>query len=508
MNSLLVSIITPSYNQAPFIRSTIESVLNQDYPNLEYIIMDGGSTDNTASIAQEFAGRLRFISERDRGQAHAINKGFRLAKGEVVAWLNSDDLILPGAVSHAARAFERMPTLGAVFGEGYLIDRDGNVKSRFPPTEHFNLWKLIYLWDPILQQTVYFRRSVVEEVGFLDESLNWGLDWEFLIRIGKRYPIEYIPEYMGCLREYEDAKTFSGGYRRFRELAAIMRRHSGVRYPPGYFVYGLETYQNIICRYIPFHSLRKIISNAAYRGIAYVIRECQGLYPDGWAGAYVQYMLPPGKGGIRITGFIPDHEALHGQSLEIICDGAMAARCELQAGEFLIDVACERDETEVPVYIEIKASKLFVPSQVGMTEDNRRLAYMLRTIEWAERPPPKLGIYEDGWTSDYVRYTLPAGNGRIRIKGFLPDITSLRGQILEVICNGLPVARDELQAGEFQIEFACQEQDPASPIHLEIKASKAMMPSKIGMNADTRKLAYMLRGIDWVDGAPVARSAL
>jgi Glycosyltransferases involved in cell wall biogenesis len=136
LNHPLVTVVTPSYNQGRFIRATIESVLSQDYPNVEYIIMDGGSKDETASVAAEYAGRLTFISERDRGQSHAINKGFQMAKGEIVSWLNSDDTILPGAISHAAAAFEKNPSLGAVYGEGYLIDYDGNVKSGSRPPSH------------------------------------------------------------------------------------------------------------------------------------------------------------------------------------------------------------------------------------------------------------------------------------------------------------------------------------------------------------------------------------
>src|SRR5947209_1478650 len=102
----LVTIVTPSFNQGRFIRQTIESVLSQDYPHIEYVIMDGGSTDETASVAAEYSDRLTFFSEADHGQSHAINKGFRMARGEVVSWLNSDDVILPGAVAHAVKAFE------------------------------------------------------------------------------------------------------------------------------------------------------------------------------------------------------------------------------------------------------------------------------------------------------------------------------------------------------------------------------------------------------------------
>jgi glycosyltransferase involved in cell wall biosynthesis len=182
----LVTIVTPSYNQGHFVRATIESVLSQNYPDIEYIVMDGGSRDETANIAAEYSSRLKFISEKDRGQSHAINKGFRMARGEVISWLNSDDTILPGAVEHAVQAFERRPNVGAVYGEGYLIDYAGAVKGRFPATEPFNLWKLVHLSDYVLQQTLYFRKQVIEELGYVDESLHWGMDWDILIRIGKR----------------------------------------------------------------------------------------------------------------------------------------------------------------------------------------------------------------------------------------------------------------------------------------------------------------------------------
>jgi len=386
MKQPLVSIVTPSYNQGRFIRETIKSVLNQDYPNIEYIIIDGGSTDETASVAQEFISRLTFISEKDRGQAHAINKGFKLARGEIFFWLNSDDVILPGAVTRVVRSFEERPDLGAVYGEGYLIDLFGNIKSRFPTTEPFNLWRLIYLWDPILQQTAYFRRTAIEEISLLDESLYWGLDWDLLIRIGKRYPIQYIPEFLGCLREYDEAKSFSGGHRRFRELVRIMRAHTGVRYPPAYFYYGIDTYQNIISRYIPFRRARRALFKLACNLIIYISREAQGLYNDGWATGSLQYMLPASKGkkNIRIVGWLPDYPLLEQQSLQVTCNGTTIARRRVPFGDFQIDITPETCAPELPVRIEIKASKILVPARLELSTDNRKLAYMLRTIEWTD----------------------------------------------------------------------------------------------------------------------------
>jgi len=387
VNCPLVTIVTPSYNQGRFIRATIESVLAQDYAKIEYIIMDGGSTDETAAVVSEYSGRLKWISEKDQGQSHAINKGFQMAKGEVASWLNSDDVILPGAVSHAVRAFERNPRLGAVYGEGYRIDIDGNVKGRFLATEPFNLWKLVYLSDYILQQSTYFRREIFEEVGFVDEDLHWGMDWDLFIRIAKRYPIEYIPEYMGCIREYATAKSYAGGGKRFRELAMIMRRHCNTRYPPAYVNYGLETYCSIVCNWIEKMTPKGM--EYLSRQIRWAVRavpdqiimrtlNAQGLYSDGWAGPKLQYMLGPGSGTVVMRGSSPHFgRGSRKQVLAIRCGVRETATFALPPGDFEfafnVPVVSARD----PVNFQLRASRWF------LSKDFRRLAYKLKSITWA-----------------------------------------------------------------------------------------------------------------------------
>ena len=378
----LVTIVTPSYNQGRFIRATIESVLTQDYPAIEYIIMDGGSTDETAAIASEYKDRLTFISEPDRGQSHAINKGFRMARGDIVSWINSDDIILPGAVGHAVRALILHPRVGAVYGEGYTIDRDGNITGRFPATEPFNLWKLIYLSDYILQQTVYFRRSVLNEVGYLDEQLNWGMDWDLLIRVGKKYPMAYVPEYMGSLREYDAAKTFSGGFQRIWELATIMRRHGQVRFAPGMFTYGLETLHRKLSILIPIPVMRRAIDILFNKTIGKIHRDAQGLYPDGWAGPLVRYMLPAGSGPVRICGSLPEGiSELRGQVISVESRGRVLARKAAAPGSFEIEFEDSASDRASPLSFEVKASRAFVPSRCGMGPDNRHLAFILTRIE-------------------------------------------------------------------------------------------------------------------------------
>ncbi|MGA3238706.1 MAG: glycosyltransferase family 2 protein [Bryobacteraceae bacterium] len=387
----LVTVVTPSYNQGNFIRATIESVLSQAYPSVEYIIMDGGSTDETASVVKDYASRLTFISEKDRGQSHAINKGFRMARGSILAWLNSDDVYLPGAIRNGVEGFSRDPAPGAVYGEGYLIDREGKITCRFPHTIPVNLWRLTHVSDYILQQSVYFRKDVLDEVGYLDEDLHYAMDWEILIRIGKKHPLGYIPEYMGCLREYAEAKSSSGGARRVREIRDMLRRHTDRYLPPGYIVYGLDTHHEIWCERIrrtamlrPIAGkLQSLVKLAAGLTICYMDRYSQGLYTDGWAGPVLRYMLHPGSGPLIVEGTVPAWgKAFRGQKLSIVANGRTLGRFPLAAGDFSIQVELPPDLAGQLLRLRIKASRWIIPSGFTLQGDHRRLAYLVKGIRW------------------------------------------------------------------------------------------------------------------------------
>lgn len=391
----LVTIVTPSFNQGRFIRATIESVLSQDYPNIEYLIMDGGSTDETAAVVKDYASRVTFLSEKDRGQSHAINKGFQRANGLVVAWLNSDDLLMPGAVSTAVRVFREKPATGAIYGEGYLIDLDGNITRRFPCTEPLNLWKLVHLSDYILQQTVFFRRDVIRELGYLDESLHYTMDWDIFIKIAARWPLEYVPEYMGCLREYPEAKSSAGGVPRVREIAAVLRRHTGMRLPPGAIVYGLETYHKIWCEKIAAYTpgflnpvsrlLQGGVTAAAGRVIGQTILHSQGLYSDGWAAPVLHYMLPQGHGHLSIEGTVPYRfRRLRGQTLAIECNGTRLGRFLLPSGKFRLQVQVPEQYQGRTLKLRLRARRWMVRSRIPLWGDRRRLAYKLAGIRWSE----------------------------------------------------------------------------------------------------------------------------
>lgn len=205
----LVSIITPSFNQAAFIKQTIESVLMQDYPHIEHIVVDGGSTDGTLAILQQYSHlgeRFRFVSEPDRGQSHAINKGLKMARGEIIGWLNSDDTYFPGAVRKAVGALLAHPDWGVVYGKGLHIDENNNILYPYIWME-FDRRKLFHL-NLICQPAAFLRKSAFEAVGGVDEEHDWCMDYDLWNRISLHYPIGWIEEFLGNSRLYSACKTF------------------------------------------------------------------------------------------------------------------------------------------------------------------------------------------------------------------------------------------------------------------------------------------------------------
>lgn len=205
-NPPLISIITPSFNQAEFLERTIVSVLSQNYPNIEYGIIDGKSTDGSLEIIKKFKKDLAwFVSEKDQGQADAINKGFKRVKGEFVAWLNSDDEFQPGAVSAAVRAFENNPEAVIVHGDVLAVDASDKVTNRI----NYGGWGLpgLMKFQIIGQPAVFMRRSMLNKVGFLDTTYHLLLDHQLWLRLGQMGNIVHIQEPWAKARFHEHAKN-------------------------------------------------------------------------------------------------------------------------------------------------------------------------------------------------------------------------------------------------------------------------------------------------------------
>lgn len=179
-----ISIVTPSYNQAEFLERAILSVLNQNYPNLEYIIIDGGSNDRSVDIIKKYEKYLSYwVSEKDKGQSNALNKGFALASGEIMGWLNADDIYLPQTFQEVENAFKKNPQAGIVFGDHYVIDKNDNI-LRKQLALNFSLKHLKYEGMLFNIQAAFWREEVHNRFGNFDESLHFTMDYDMMLRLG------------------------------------------------------------------------------------------------------------------------------------------------------------------------------------------------------------------------------------------------------------------------------------------------------------------------------------
>jgi glycosyltransferase involved in cell wall biosynthesis len=246
---LKISIITPSYNQAKYIERTIKSILNQDYKDVEYIIIDGGSTDGTLDIIKNYQSRIIWVSEMDNGQSNAINKGLRLATGEIITFINSDDTYEPNSFKEVINFFENNPDKKWVYGKCRIIS-ENDKEIRKPITFYKNLLLKNYSYSKLLsenfisQPATFWRKDIINEIGYLNENEYFCMDYEFWLRIGEKYDPGVIDEYLANFRLHTMSKSGSNNKKQFQDELRLAKKF-GTKHPISVFLHKLNYFKII-----------------------------------------------------------------------------------------------------------------------------------------------------------------------------------------------------------------------------------------------------------------------
>lgn len=227
---LKISIITPSFNQGKFIEETIKSVLGQKYPSLEYIVVDGGSTDNTRDILKKYTGKITWISEKDNGQSDAINKGMRMAHGDILAFLNSDDLYAKGTLQKIAQFFTDHPKARWVSGDYYIINSKKKKIRLFVKwykrfLRLFSSYSLLSLTNFVIQPSTFWKREVFNKVGLFDTDLPYEMDYDYWLRIRKKYQLFHLEEVLSFFRLHDSSKSGFQYKKQFKEEIRVLKKH-------------------------------------------------------------------------------------------------------------------------------------------------------------------------------------------------------------------------------------------------------------------------------------------
>ena len=376
-----VFVVTPSLNQAPYLRATIDSVLAQDYPHLDYFVADGGSTDGSLDILRGYGERLRWVSAPDGGQAAAVADAWASSDAEIVAWLNSDDLYLPRAVSRAVAHLEAHPGVGMVYGRAWFVDELGE-KLREYPTRPFDAERLRTECF-VCQPATFLRRRVFEHVGLPDRELRYCMDYDLWIRLSQRFEMSYLDELLACSRVHEETKSQRELSAMFGEIVRVTERRYGIaprNWAVARMIHACKSWIESRCGWLPRRLRDRLQAAMVQREEA---RYLGPLYSDAWAGTATLVDVEPGADG-RVALRAESPHWPHREPLEITVEfegRELLRRVVAERGAFPLELAIPLPLApgENRATVLLRANRTFVPKLTGFAPwDERPLSFMVR----------------------------------------------------------------------------------------------------------------------------------
>ncbi len=397
----VVSIVTPSFNQGAFIHQTIDSVLGQDYPHIDYRVIDGGSTDDTLAVLKSYGDRLAWVSEKDRGQADAINKGMAQARGAIRAYLNSDDLLRPGAVRRVVEHFTQRPACDLVYGRDALIDASGRFLGLFPTAEYS--FEALADCCCISQPAAFWRARLADTIGPFDETLHLVMDYDYWLRAGAAgMTLEHVPDVLAHTRMHRQTKTNGSGPeahrdRFYRELFGVCLRHAG--YVSSRYVHAwlyasvfparpwLRRYEDLVVRVVqtwyhnryrrgkkPWRALVSVLNNERGYVWPFVKRQIAALNPRSW------FRAPPTRVDLGPDLWLGPELALAHAGGPVRLTGVPARDLVLRVYRAADEVAAIplRADEPADVCVEVPGGPLRITfSECEVLPDGRRVSFRL-----------------------------------------------------------------------------------------------------------------------------------
>ena len=527
-----VFVVTPSFNQGRYLRATIESVLSQDYPNVDYFVADGGSTDESLDILRSYADRLRWTSGPDGGQAAAIAEAWANSDADIVAWLNSDDTYLDGAITAAVDHLLAHPEAAMVYGQAWYTNAAGRQLSPYPtkPFDRDVLAGECFICQP----AAFIRREVFQVVDLPDRSLRYCMDYDLWIRISRHFQVGYLESFLATSRLHMENKTLGESGGAIREAMVVSRRHFGSAHPNWALMLASHRLRRIAARlWMRNGPLRRWLSSRIARHVAGRIEASP--YEDGWAGPRTIVVVERDESGMASVEIdFPTWPYAGILRITASCDGRVLDARNVR-GPNRVTLTCRlANSTHRQTSVRLEASRSFVPllhfnwsadartlsfrlvqmrvghvasaSDLRRSERVARLSGLMRFLPMALQrtvcgmmarllePPVEAGPYPDGWMGPRTAVSVtPDPNGRVTLECECPFWPHREPLQVTASLEGQRLVVETVGVGTFVLTFVLPHPTAATVL---LVANRSFAPRDHGLSSDARLLSFRVLDAD------------